>query len=44
VQAGCALIVSDLLFDGRARIEPGDLLAAEVRLGRLAVRALSSAP
>jgi DeoD family purine-nucleoside phosphorylase len=42
VQAGCALIVSDLLFEDRARIEPDDLLEAEVRLGQLALRALGA--
>ncbi len=41
VQAACALIVSDLLFDGRARIEADDLQEAEVRLGQLALRALA---
>jgi uridine phosphorylase len=40
VQAGCALIVSDLLFDSRTRIEPDAFLEAEVRLGQLALRAL----
>lgn len=40
VQAGCALIVSDLLFEDRPRIESDDLLEAEVRLGQLALRAL----
>jgi DeoD family purine-nucleoside phosphorylase len=43
VQAGCVLIVSDLLFDSRVRIEPDDLQEAEVRLGQLALRALDEA-
>lgn len=42
VEAGCALIVSDLLFDGRRRIEPEALEEAELRLGELAVAGLSS--
>jgi DeoD family purine-nucleoside phosphorylase len=43
VQAACALIVSDLLFAGRARIESEELQAAEIRLGQLALRALTPA-
>jgi DeoD family purine-nucleoside phosphorylase len=42
VQAGCALIVSDLLFDSRARIKAGELQEAELRLGRLALEALEA--
>jgi len=41
-EAGCALIVSDLLFDSRRRIEPERLEEAERRLGELAVGAVSS--
>ena len=41
-EAGCALIVSDLLFDNRRRIEPERLEEAERRLGELAVGAVSS--
>jgi DeoD family purine-nucleoside phosphorylase len=41
VQAGCALIVSDLLFDSRTRIAPDALTEAELRLGALALGALS---
>lgn len=41
VEAGCALIVSDLLFDSRRRIGPDELEAAELRLGELAVAGLS---
>ncbi|HET9719201.1 MAG TPA: hypothetical protein VFP55_03900 [Solirubrobacteraceae bacterium] len=43
VEAGCALIVSDLLFGGRVRIAPDALHEAELRLGRLALRALAPA-
>lgn len=41
VQAGCALIVSDLLVERRIRIAPDILHDAELRLGRLAVGALA---
>jgi DeoD family purine-nucleoside phosphorylase len=41
VQAGCALLVSDLLAGDRpVRIDPGALHAAELKLGSLAVQAL----
>jgi DeoD family purine-nucleoside phosphorylase len=40
VEAGCALLVSDTLACGRARITPEALHEAELRLGELAVRAL----
>lgn len=42
VEAGCALLVSDTLFDGDAMVRIGDeqLEAAELALGRLAVAAL----
>ena len=43
-EAGCALIVSDLLFDSRVRISRDALQEAEVRLGRLAIRALAGRP
>jgi DeoD family purine-nucleoside phosphorylase len=41
VEAGCALIVSDLLVDGRERIAVGALQRAELALGELAARAVS---
>jgi DeoD family purine-nucleoside phosphorylase len=41
VEAGCALIVSDLLAGERERIGPEELAQAELALGRLAARALS---
>lgn len=44
VEAGCALLVSDLLFDGHVRIEPEQLEEAERRLGELAVDAVRSLP
>ncbi len=40
LEAGCALIVSDLLLPTRRRIERDGLTAAEHRLGELAVAAL----
>ncbi len=42
VDAGCALLVADLLAHSRARIEPDDLYAAELRLGELAMAALAA--
>jgi hypothetical protein len=42
VEAGCALLVSDLLTAGRERIDAGALHAAELRLGALAVDALAA--
>ena len=42
LRAGALLIVSDLLFPARRRIEPEDLAAAEHRLGELAVAALAA--
>ena len=42
VQAGCALLVSDLLAAPRERISPDALHAAELRLGALAVETLTS--
>jgi DeoD family purine-nucleoside phosphorylase len=41
VQAGCALLVSDTLSGGPVRIEPDALVAAELALGELALRALA---
>jgi purine-nucleoside phosphorylase len=41
LQAGSVLIVTDLLYPGRVRIEAEHLEAAEHRMGELAVRALS---
>lgn len=40
LRAGCALIVSDILFPSRRRIEADALRDAELRLGRLALDAL----
>lgn len=40
VEAGCALIVSDLLTGGRSRIDDDALHEAETRLGELAAAAL----
>jgi uridine phosphorylase len=42
VEAGCALLVSDLLTGERARIGDDALHAAEARLGELALTALAS--
>ncbi len=41
-QAGCLLIVTDLLYPQRSRIGETELRAAEHRLGELAARALST--
>lgn len=41
LRAGCALIVSDVLFPSRRRIDADALRDAEVRLGELALAALS---
>ncbi|MGA9857548.1 MAG: hypothetical protein WBQ18_06770 [Solirubrobacteraceae bacterium] len=42
LQAGCALIVTDVLLPSRRRIEADALRAAEHRLGELALAALSA--
>ena len=42
LRAGAALIVTDLLFPARRRIEPEGLRDAEHRLGELAVAALAA--
>jgi DeoD family purine-nucleoside phosphorylase len=42
VEAGCALLVSDLLSGARPRIEPDALHDAELALGERAARALAS--
>ncbi len=44
VQAGSALIVTDLLAGGRVRIDPDRLREAELRIGELALAALSASP
>ena len=41
VQAGALLVVSDLVLPARRRIAQDDLRAAEQRMGRMALRALS---
>jgi purine-nucleoside phosphorylase len=41
LEAGCALIVSDVILPTRRRIDSEALLVAEHRLGELAVLALS---
>jgi uridine phosphorylase len=41
LQAASLLIVSDLLFGDRVRIDEADLLEAELRMGALALRALA---
>ena len=42
LQAGCLLIVSDVLFPSRTRISDDDLRAAERRSGELAAAALAA--
>lgn len=44
VQAAALLVVSDLVLPTRVRIDQEDLRAAEVRMGRAALRALRSEP
>lgn len=42
IPVGCALVVSDLLGDGRLRIDDDSLLAAAEAMGRVAAAALAS--
>jgi uridine phosphorylase len=41
IEAGCVLVVSDLVGGERQRIAPEALLEAERRMGEFAIRALS---
>jgi purine-nucleoside phosphorylase len=44
VQAAAVFVISDLVLPSRIRISPEELRAAELRMGELALRALSSEP